>query len=58
MCKFELFKGTNGQYYFRLKAENGEIIAGSQGYMSKQGAENGIAAVRRCAPIAVTVDLT
>jgi uncharacterized protein len=58
MCKFELFKGTNGQYYFHLKAENGEIIAASQGYASKQGAETGIAAVRRCAPIAQTADLT
>lgn len=58
MCKFEIFKATNGQYYFRLKAENGEIIANSEGYASKQGAQNGIAAVRRCAPSAQTVDLT
>lgn len=58
MSKFELFKATNGQYYFRLKAENGEIIANSEGYTSKQGALNGIAAVRRCAPIAQLVDLT
>lgn len=58
MSKFELFKGTNGQYYFRLKAENGEIIANSEGYTSKQGAQNGIAAVKRCAPIAPVVDLT
>lgn len=57
MCKFEIFKGSNGQYYFRLKAENGEIIAQSEGYTSKQGAQNGIAAVRRCAPAAQTVDL-
>jgi uncharacterized protein YegP (UPF0339 family) len=58
MCKFEIFKATNGAYYFRLKAENGEIIASSEGYSSKQAAQNGIAAVRRCAPIAQLVDLT
>lgn len=47
---FELFKGTNGQYYFRLKAPNGEIIGHSEGYISKQSAENGIASVRANAP--------
>lgn len=58
MSKFEIFKGTNGQFYFRLKAENGEIIASSEGYTSKQGAQSGVAAVRRCAPGAQLVDLT
>lgn len=58
MSKFEVFKATNGLYYFRLKAENGEIIANSEGYTSKQGALNGVAAVRRCAPVAQLVDLT
>lgn len=58
MSKFEIFKATNGQYYFRLKAENGEIIANSEGYTTKQGALNGIAAVKRCAPVAQVVDLT
>lgn len=57
MSKFEIFKGDNGRYYFHLKAENGEIIATSQGYTSKQGAEAGIASVRRCAPGASLVDL-
>lgn len=58
MGKFEIFKGKDAQYYFRLKAENGEIIAGSEGYKTKQGAENGIAAVRRYAPAAKIEDLT
>lgn len=57
MGKFQIFKGTNGQYYFRLKAENGETIAVSEGYTSKQGAQNGIAAVKRCAPTAPIEDL-
>lgn len=58
MGKFEIFKGKNGQYYFRLKAANGEIIAFSEGYTTKQGAQNGIDAVKRTAPGAPTVDLT
>lgn len=58
MPKFEIFKGTNGKYYFRLKAGNGEIIAQSEGYSSKQAAQDGIASVKKNAPIAITVDLT
>jgi len=58
MGKFEIFKGTNGNYYFRLKAANGQIIAASEGYTTKQSAQDGIAAVKLVAPNAPTVDLT
>merc|ERR1712039_474190 len=45
--KFELFKSDkNGEFYFRLKAGNGEIILASEGYKAKAGAENGIESVR------------
>merc|ERR1712046_402393 len=45
--KFELFRSEkNDQYYFRLKAGNGEIILQSEGYKAKAGAENGIKSVR------------
>lgn len=50
MGKFEIFLADNGNYYFRLKAPNGEIIVQSEGYRSKQGAENGVKAVKRYAP--------
>lgn len=58
MGKFELFKGSNGNYYFRLKAANGQIIAASEGYTTKQSAQDGIASVKLVAPSAPTVDLT
>lgn len=48
--KFEIFKGSNSQFYFRLKAGNGEIIGSSEGYTSKQGAEVGISSVKTNAP--------
>lgn len=57
MGVFEIFKGSNGQYYFRLKAANGQIIAASEGYTTKHGAQNGIAAVKQVAPTAPTRDL-
>ncbi len=56
--KFEIFKDTKGEYRFRLKAPNGEIIAVGEGYTQKQGCINGIESIKKNAPIAEIVDLT
>ena len=49
--KFEIFKSSkNGQFYFRLKAGNGEIILASEGYIAKDGCRNGIDSVKRHSP--------
>lgn len=48
--KFEQFTGKNGQYYFRLKASNGETILASEGYKSKSARQKGIRSVRANAP--------
>jgi uncharacterized protein YegP (UPF0339 family) len=45
--KFEIYKGKNGEFYFRLKAGNGEIILTSEGYKSKTSAKNGVASVQK-----------
>ncbi|GEA20347.1 YegP family protein [Vibrio harveyi] len=37
---------TNQPYYFVLKADNGQVIATSEMYASKQGAEKGIDSVK------------
>jgi uncharacterized protein len=56
--KFEISKDKAGKYRFHLKAANGEIIAASQGYESKTGAEKGIESIKTSAPGANVVDLT
>ena len=48
--KFELYQDKAGEYRFRLKARNGEIIATSEGYKTKTSCENGIESVRKNAP--------
>ncbi|OMP81028.1 YegP family protein [[Flexibacter] sp. ATCC 35208] len=48
--KFDLFK-SSGEFYFHLKAENSQTILSSEGYISKQGAENGIKSVKENAPL-------
>ncbi|MGW8481943.1 YegP family protein [Microbacterium sp. NPDC055903] len=55
---FELYTDKSGEYRFRLKAGNGEVIAlASEGYSSKAGALNGIDSVRRNAADAEVVEV-
>lgn len=44
--KYELKKSSNDQYFFNLKAGNGEIILTSEMYKAKASAENGINSVK------------
>lgn len=53
--KFEVYKDKKGEFRFRLKARNGEIIATSEGYTAKAGCLNGIDSVRENAPEAEIV---
>ena len=57
-AKFEISKDKAGEYRFHLKAANGEIIASSEGYKTKAGAENGIESIKANAASATVVDLT
>jgi uncharacterized protein len=56
--RYERKTATNGQYYFVLKAGNGEVIGVGEMYTTSQARENGIDAVKRDAPNAPTVDLS
>lgn len=48
--KFEVYADKAGEFRFRLKARNGEIIAVSEGYKAKASCLNGVDSVRRNAP--------
>ena len=54
--KFEIYLDKAGEYRFRLKATNGEIIAVSEGYKALAGCENGVASVKKNAPDAEIVE--
>ena len=45
--KFELYTDKAGEFRFRLKASNGQIIAVGEGYPSKSNCEKGIASVQK-----------
>ncbi|MFA7691248.1 MAG: YegP family protein [Methanofastidiosum sp.] len=57
MTKFEIYKDKAGEYRFRLKARNGQVIAVSEGYKSKTSCMNGIESVKKNAPTAVIVEI-
>lgn len=54
-AKFELYEAKDGRR-FRLKAGNGEVVATSEAYSSKDGAVKGCEAVKRAAAEAEVVE--
>lgn len=53
---FEITKDKTGKFRFSLKAANGQTIAVSEAYELKKSCEDGIASVKKNAPIAKIVD--
>ena len=53
--KFELYQDKGGEFRFRMKAKNGEIIGRSEGYKAKASAKKGIASIAKNAPEAPIV---
>ncbi len=45
--KFEVYADKAGEFRFRLKAKNGEIIATGEGYTTKKACEAGVESVRK-----------
>ena len=48
--KFEVYTDKAGEFRFRLKAKNGQIIIASEGYTAVKSCLNGIESVRKNAP--------
>ena len=47
MGKFQVYKSAaNGQYYYRLRAANNEIIQSGEGYTTKDSCLKGVASVK------------
>ncbi len=56
--KFEINKSKNGQFYFNLKAGNGQTIVTSETYTSKQNCEHGISVTKKDVSDAAIIDLS
>ena len=55
--KFEIYTDKSGEYRFRLKAANGQVIASGQGYKSREACVNGIESVKNHATGAPVVEV-
>ena len=55
--KFEVYVDKAGEFRFRLKARNGEIIATGEGYKAKASCLNGIESIGKDAPEAPVVEV-
>jgi uncharacterized protein YegP (UPF0339 family) len=53
--KFEVYKDNAGEFRFRLKAKNGEIIATGESYKAKASCLKGIESIKKNAPEAPVV---
>jgi uncharacterized protein len=47
MGKFEIKTAKNGEVFFNLKADNGQVILTSEMYTTKTACNNGIASVQK-----------
>jgi len=55
--KFEVYKDKKGEYRFRMKAGNGEIIATGEGYTQKAGCLKCIDSIKKNAADAAIVEI-
>ncbi|MBR0145676.1 MAG: YegP family protein [Eubacterium sp.] len=53
--KFEIYKDKKGEFRFRLKAANAQIIATGEGYTTIKACKNGVASIKKNAPDAKIV---
>ena len=56
-AKFEIKRAKNKQFYFNLKAANGEVVLTSEMYESRGGAKNGIKSVQKNGPDGLRYDM-
>ena len=55
--KFEYYKDKKGEWRWRLKGTNGEIVCWSEGYLSKEAVLRSIKWVKQNAPDAEVVEI-
>ena len=53
--KYEVYRDKAGEFRFRLRAKNGQIILSGEGYGTKASCQNGIASIGKNAPDAEIV---
>lgn len=55
-ARFAVLQADSGEFYFNLRAGNGQVIGTSETYVSKSNAERGVAAVKRAVAQAIEAE--
>ena len=55
---FEIYRDEGGEYRWRFRADNGEIVASGEGYRRKEDCEHAVRLIKDQAPQAEMADRT
>jgi uncharacterized protein YegP (UPF0339 family) len=55
---FETYRNEGGEYRWRFRADNGEIVASGEGYHRKEDCEHAVRLIKDQAPQAEVADRT
>jgi uncharacterized protein YegP (UPF0339 family) len=58
VAKFEIYRDAGGEYRWRFRANNNEVVASGEGYRSRGDCEHAIQLIKEQAPQAEVDDAT
>ena len=56
MAKFEIYRDASGEYRWRFRADNNEVVASGEGYSSRDDCEQAVQLIKEQAPQAEVTD--
>src|ERR687898_1948459 len=56
MAKFEIYRDAGGEYRWRLRPDNNEVVASGEGYRSRDDCEHAVELIKEQAPQAEVTD--
>jgi uncharacterized protein len=58
LADFEIYRDESGQYRWRFRADNNEVVAAGEGYRSKDNCEHAVQLIKEQGPQAEVTDRT
>ena len=58
MARFEIYQDESGEYRWRFRADNNEVVASGEGYRSREACEQAVQLIKDQAPQAEMTDHT
>jgi uncharacterized protein len=58
VARFEIYRDESGEYRWRFRADNNEVLASGEGYSSREGCEHAVQLIKEQAPRAEVTDDT